>query len=332
MKKFFISAILTSCFALASFGGFAQKQKVEKNKSKEKEIIIRSNGDADNKMTIEINGDKVTVNGKPLAEYHNGDVSIIARDWMERDSHNFLMTPPGGNMAFDFFNEEAKNPMAFLGVISEKANDGVKINEVLKESSAEKAGLKEGDVITKVDDKTINTPEDLMEAIRAHKPSDEVNVFYKRNDKTSDVKVKLGANKQRVRVFKNFRNGNDSGDSDNYNFRMPPMPDMQHIPNYNFRNFRNNNVKMGVKVEDAENNTGAKVLEVEAGSAAEKAGVKKDDIITEMNGEKVNDVNDLRSELMNGRDKESYTLKVKRNNSLQTFEMKIPKPVNSANL
>ena len=36
-----------------------------------------------------------------------------------------------------------------LGVITEKTDEGVKIQDITKESGAEKAGLKEGDIITK---------------------------------------------------------------------------------------------------------------------------------------------------------------------------------------
>ena len=82
----------------------------------------------------------------------------------------------------------------------------------------------------------------------------------------------------------------------------------------------------------AANNNGAKILNVAEGSAADKAGLKKDDVITEINGEKVDGVYDLRAELMDAEDKETYTIKVKRNDILMNFDIKIPKSVNSADL
>jgi serine protease Do len=39
---------------------------------------------------------------------------------------------------------------AFLGVTTEEAKEGAKITNVVKESAAEKAGLKKDDIITKV--------------------------------------------------------------------------------------------------------------------------------------------------------------------------------------
>ncbi|MEO8569868.1 MAG: PDZ domain-containing protein, partial [Ginsengibacter sp.] len=98
-----------------------------------------------------------------------------------------------------------------------------------------------------------------------------------------------------------------------------------------FKYFRNS-VKLGVKVEDAPDNTGARILSVEEGSAADKAGLKKDDIITELNGDKVTNVDEVRSQLMDAEDKENFNLKAKRNNTDMNFEIKIPKAVNSADL
>lgn len=331
MKKIIIPGFIIACISLASFQGFAQKGKTDKKVSKE--IIIRKNGDKETKMKIEIDGDDVTVNGKPLSDYKDGDVTVIERDGMNRGSGNFLNAPGGDNMDLQVFKRDAENakPHTFLGVITEKSTAGVKINEVMKESSAEKAGLKVGDIITKVDNKDIGTPDQLMEAIRSYKPNDEVKLYYKRADKKNDVKLKLGESKESTRTFV-FNGDKGFGNGDGLNFAMPSMPKMQGFRNQNFSWNMNNRVKLGVKVEDAQDNSGAKILSVEEGSAADKAGLKKDDIITEMNGEKVSDVNDLRSGIIDDEDKENFTIKAKRNNAEMSFDVKIPKPVNSADL
>ncbi|MDQ2863883.1 MAG: PDZ domain-containing protein [Bacteroidota bacterium] len=65
------------------------------------------------------------------------------------------------------------------------------------------------------------------------------------------------------------------------------------MPNRNFNfSYNHNRPKLGLKIEDTEKGERVKVLSVEEGSAADKAGIKKDDIIIERNGEKINDVND----------------------------------------
>jgi serine protease Do len=43
---------------------------------KSEQIIIRKKGDKEEKMTVVIDGDKITVNGKPLAEYKGDDIIV----------------------------------------------------------------------------------------------------------------------------------------------------------------------------------------------------------------------------------------------------------------
>jgi serine protease Do len=52
----------------------------------------------------------------------------------------------------------------FFGV-----KEGVLVRSVMKGSAAEKGGLKAGDVITRVDQKSLDSPRDLSEALRDKK-------------------------------------------------------------------------------------------------------------------------------------------------------------------
>lgn len=298
---------------------------------KSEEIIIRQNGDKDNKMTIQVDGDSITVNGKPLSEFHDGDVTIMKRDLRDRRSNNFLYAPDNKSMDLELFQDDADNaaPHAFLGVVTDKADEGVKINEVVKGTAAEKAGLLKGDVITKFDDKSISSPEDLMEVVKSHKSGDEIKLYYLRDNKKKDVKVKLGETMgdKRTFIYKNF----PGHDNNSFNFKTPEMPRMPK----NFYNFRFNNdskPKIGLKIEDTENDNGVKILNVEEGSPADKAGLKKDDIITNFNGDKVNSVDELMEQVNDSEDKSSINVKAMRNNSEMNFDVKIPKKLNSANL
>ncbi|MFG2195651.1 S1C family serine protease [Streptomyces sp. NPDC048639] len=58
---------------------------------------------------------------------------------------------------------------------------------------AAKAGLKPGDVITKLDDTVIDSGPTLISTIWTHKPGDQVKLTYKRGGKTSTVNVTLGS-------------------------------------------------------------------------------------------------------------------------------------------
>lgn len=69
--------------------------------------------------------------------------------------------------------------------------DGVYINSVMKESSAEKAGLQKGDIITRIEDKEVKTGTQMLEKIAQYRPGDAVNVEYIRNGKKYTTSAKL---------------------------------------------------------------------------------------------------------------------------------------------
>ncbi len=56
--------------------------------------------------------------------------------------------------------------------------DGAKISQVNNGSAASSAGLKAGDVITKIDDHLITSSDGLVAIIRSYRPGDEVTVTY----------------------------------------------------------------------------------------------------------------------------------------------------------
>jgi putative serine protease PepD len=83
---------------------------------------------------------------------------------------------------------------ALLGVSTEPdPSGGAAIHDVTSGSAADQAGLKAGDVITKVDDTAITSPDDLASAINGHQPGDQVTVTYQRDGQTKTAKVTLGA-------------------------------------------------------------------------------------------------------------------------------------------
>lgn len=64
---------------------------------------------------------------------------------------------------------------------------------VLDDGPAAKAGIKEGDVITKVGDKEINERNSLASLLGAYQPSDTVKLTINRDGKNQTIDVKLGA-------------------------------------------------------------------------------------------------------------------------------------------
>lgn len=62
-----------------------------------------------------------------------------------------------------------------------KDTRGAYVESVMQGSAAEEAGIKKGDVITKVDDISTNSVPELQEQIAKHRPGDKVNITIARN-------------------------------------------------------------------------------------------------------------------------------------------------------
>jgi len=80
---------------------------------------------------------------------------------------------------------------AWLGVEDGSEGDECRIGVIMANSPAQKAGLRPGDVITRVDEQRIRSFQDLIECIQNKRPSDEVIVEVRRGDGTVTATVKL---------------------------------------------------------------------------------------------------------------------------------------------
>lgn len=70
-------------------------------------------------------------------------------------------------------------------------NAGALVAEVVKDSPADKAGLKSGDIIVKVDGKAVENPSALRSTIAMIKPGDKINLHILRNKEAMDVVVTI---------------------------------------------------------------------------------------------------------------------------------------------
>ena len=165
-----------------------------------------------------------------------------------------------------------------------------------------------------------------MDAVTTYKPKEDVTISYKRDGKAGETKATLGE-RSFSRSF-SF-NGNSMSDMD-FNFTMPKIAALPREPfamSWGYGRGR-----LGVSIEDTDNDSGVKITDVQDESAAAKSGLKENDIITEVDGKKVKDVNETRKEMTEVKDKSSYNIKAKRNGTEMNFEIKIPKKINKATL
>ncbi len=307
----------------------AQDKTNDNSKKTERIIITKKNGTID-KMSIEVNGDKITINGKPADE--NKDVDITIMNGNDGDMFMTMPRTPGmpfampfgeGNMngGGNFLFNNSEGTKAFLGVMSEANKDGARITDVTDKSGADSAGLKEGDIITKVGDTKITNPTDLSTAIGKYKPNDKVTVTYLRDGKTSTVNAILHANAMRVFAWK---------DMDNLKgFSMPNIPKMDGLQGFDFYRSK---IKLGAQVQDMDNNSGVKILNTEKDGAVEKAGLQNNDVITQINDTKITSVDDLRNMLKTIKEGDTIQLTYTRNNNSKTISIKFPKELKTMNL
>ena len=71
-------------------------------------------------------------------------------------------------------------------------NTGALITSVTSDSPANKAGLKAGDVITKIDSEDVSTAAELISAIRSHQIGDQVEIVYYRESVQQVANATLG--------------------------------------------------------------------------------------------------------------------------------------------
>ena len=319
--------IAASMIGLAIAGSSFAQDKESPKTQKEERIIITKKGDSTEKMTVVVDGDKVTVNGKPVENFKDGDIEII-KGKMKRDMmmapEMKMMTIPGSPRTYNAHIVLNSGNKAFLGVQTEKDEKGAKITSVTKGSAAEKAGLQKDDIITQVGDSKIADADDLYKAIGKYKPEDKVAVTYLRAGKTNTATASLG----KPTIERTFTfNGNSDH---NFKFEMPDMPEVPEGMHFNFSH--NSKPRLGLQIQDMEEGNGVKVIGVDDESVAAKAGLKEKDVITDIDGKEIKNVDDLKAKIKDVKEGDSFKIKYRRDGKTQTADLKFPKKLKTANL
>jgi serine protease Do len=332
--------------------GFAQEESyTERDTDKGNnydEIIIRHKGDKDAKVTVEIKDGQVLVDGKPVQDFEDSTISIHKRKLRTAEGNNFSFSGPDNLNTFspDILDAQAMattlaplrnlqgwgysedgrashSSRSFLGVSSSKPDDGdgARVMQVTKGSAAEKAGLRPGDLITKVDDMDITDPQSLTDAVRQHQPGEKIAITFSRDGKVLKDSATLGKSGAAVNI-------RSYGPYDNGQFNM-----RQFMP----RGFGelygvSNPLKFGIRAQDTEDGKGVKVLDVDDESTAAKAGVKEGDIITRFDGKEINSATALTEAAHAAKDKVSVKISLIRDGKAQEVEVHVPKRLRTADL
>jgi serine protease Do len=223
------------------------------------------------------------------------------------------------------------------------AERGVVVGRVSPESPASKSGLKETDVITEVDGQRVEGSAQFRRMIREIPAGRTVQLTVWRDGRAQTVAATLAQAEQNHRAMLNAVPGG-------FAFRMPnveipEMPDvevqeMPGMPNMDVDNgmmvLPFSRPRLGIDAEDISGQLGSYfgvpdgegvlVRNVNAGSVAEKAGVKAGDVIINFNGDRIRSLGDLREKLAAKTDDKPAKLSVLRNKSEVTLTVDLPAP------
>ncbi len=155
--------------------------------------------------------------------------------------------------------------------------NGLYINEVILGSGAAQSGLKEGDIITKVDGIQIFSPSDLQERIGRLGPGDKVQLTYLRGGKQLLTNVTLKG-EDSVRTANNSTN---SAVTKNLGARFAPASDV---------------LKKKYKIS-----SGVMVSNVKPGGFFDQMDIVQGTIITSINGRPIATVDDIETAISSGR-------------------------------
>lgn len=177
-------------------------------------------------------------------------------------------------------NAQEDNTRAYLGVQIADGEDGVEVMAVAPNSPAEEAGIEVSDIIQQVDETVIDTPNQLSEYISTKAPGDVVSVTLLRGEATLTVEATLAEAPSGVSVPGGNRPGGRAGsDGRPFVFASP----MGYQLGVSFKVITPEiAASEGLSVED-----GALITEVVEDSPAADAGLQVGDIITAVDGDKV---------------------------------------------
>lgn len=334
MKKYLLKASgIAAAAVLLSASVFAQDEKKTRLDDGDV-IVITKKGGKDSRVVIEVRDGEVTVNGKPIDEYKDGDVSIRrgSRTSIYNGNGNaqsrvyspFRADEQGGwNSGGTMFDSKTSST-AYLGVVTESTKEGARITSVSDNTAAERAGLKEGDVITYIDEDRIDSHDELSKAIRKHKPEEKINITYLRDGRERQVAATLGKVNSVTAMTIPGRS-------------LQPMtvtPKMDMKSDFDFKGVYSysGRTRLGIRAQDTEDGKGAKVLNVDDESPADKAGIREDDVIVEFEGKDIRNADDLAEAARSVKDQSSMNVRVQRDGRTQTVEIKIPKKLKTTNL
>lgn len=267
-------------------------------------------------------------------------------------SNGIAFAIPSNQVRFlaDMLIKNGKVVRAALGLVprdlkpfekeEKKIGAGAYVVEVQPGSPADKAGLKEGDIITNIQGKTITSQMDLRNSMLENAPGSTVSVEYWRGGKTAKTSAKIEAAKEIVQQVPKPRMRENLEDL--FGEGAPNINDLRKRLEERFKGQGDSKEKdveplgderpkarLGVSIaniDDDERKThklpksvsGVVVTSVEPGSVAEKFGLLPGDVVESIGNKAVGNVSALTEAVGNYKKGESVKIKISRYSSENT--------------
>ena len=262
------------------------------------------------------------------------DIEVLQDEpLVEQDAVKILMDGEGSSWLGVETYEVSADKAKELKLTAER---GVVLGKIVPDSPAAKAGLKENDVVTEINGQRVEGSTQFRRMIHEIPAGRTAQLTVWRDGRSQTLNATLGKSEERRHSLKMVTPTPGA-----FAFRIPDIPEIPEIPSMDWTGgmLRGGQPRLGIDAEDLNGQLGAffgvpdgegiLVREVNAGSAAERAGVKAGDVITSLNGDRIHSVGELREKLSARRDEKDKTVKlgVIRNKSAISLTVELPAPV-----
>ncbi|MFT6380159.1 MAG: serine protease Do [Akkermansiaceae bacterium] len=124
--------------------------------------------------------------GMTLMENRHVPIGVFHEQW------ETLKSGKTSGVRFNSAQKDGPAPnQPMLGIQLAEGDDGVTVGEVVPNSPAQKAGMRTGDLVKKINDKAVKSPEELVKLVKTMKAGDEVKVDFLREGEAKSTKAKL---------------------------------------------------------------------------------------------------------------------------------------------
>ncbi|MBL7806921.1 MAG: PDZ domain-containing protein [Saprospiraceae bacterium] len=252
-------------------------------------------------------GDKVDIVYERYGKTYNAQATLISRDQVEK-----VETPDRGYLGVSDEDDEDENDAP-----------GVEVS-ISEGSAAEKAGLMDGDVIFQLGEAPIADFEDISDFMAYTKPGDKVTIVYERNGKRQTTEATLTGNNNTWNVnLGNWDLGSSIRES---------LEDLDEDLGLNLNlkgnctvNVRSKDACLGVYSDTYSegDKAGSRINGFTDMSAAKEAGLQNGDLITAINGQKIESQEELWNEIAGHKVGDKVSVDIEREGKKQKVEVSL---------